>query len=175
MLPQELIHELPHDFALALRTTIHNHHKAYQILDIFHHPGICLTLHKTAHNLRRYLHNSGISTQKLHMIDPLAKVIGSVLEAENTTYTAYNMQQMIETTEHLLQKLPVKQRFMIIDGIEALPLVYPEEKINNFIKTMNARLKLHHAKGIFVYDREKLHPQHAAAIHKLVDKVIEMT
>lgn len=174
MLPEELLQELPHDFSLALRTTLQNHHKAYQITDIFHHAGLCLTLHKTAHNLRRSLHNSGINTQKLHMIDPLAKVIGSVLEAENTTYTAYNMQQMMETTEHLLQKLPIKQRFMIIDGIEVLPLVYPPEKVHTFLKTLNEKLKVHHAKGIFVYDREKLHPQHASTIHKIVDKVIEM-
>ena len=108
------------------------------------------------------------------MIDPLARVIGSVLEAENTTYIAYNMQQMIDTTERLLQKLPLKQRFMMIDGIHVLPYVYKEEKINSFFKTLNNKLKLHHAKGIFIYDREKLHLPIRNHLHKLVDKVIEM-
>ena len=174
MLPATLLQELPHDFAIAVRTSLNNHHKAYHVMDIFHHPGVCLSLQKTSHNLRRYLHNSGINTNKLHIIDPLSKVIGSVLESENTTHVAYNLNHMVEASEKRLQMLPIKQRFMIIDGIEALPLVYSQEKMHPFLKTMNAKMKLHHAKGIFVYDKEKLHPQHAAIVHKLVDKVVEM-
>ena len=168
------MNELPHDFALAIRTNLRSHHKAYQIMDIFHHKGICLSLQKTAYNLRNYLHNSGIDSQKIHIIDPLSKVIGSVLEAENTTHVPYNLNHMIDIIEKTVKQSPLKQRFVMIDGLHVLPLVYNEEKILSFLKTLNNKLKINHANGIYIYDKEKLHPPFTTAVHKIADKVIEM-
>ncbi len=175
MLPPHLLEELPLDFSLAIRTTLNNHHKAYQITDIFHHQGVSLTLQKTAFNLRRLLHNAGISSKKIHIIDPITKVIGSLTEAEDTTHIPYNLHHMIEASEKVLQQLPLKQRFMIIDSVHALPLVYTDATVQSFLKNFHSILRRHHTHAIYLYDRDKLHEPIKSTVHKLVDKVIEMT
>jgi hypothetical protein len=175
MLPEQLQRELPHDFSLAIRTNLKNHHKAYQIMDMFHHKGVCLTLNKTADNLRRLLNNSGMDSSKIHIIDPLTKAISSPVEAQDTTHIPYNLHHMLETTEKVLQQLPLKQRFMVIDGIHSLPLVYTDETVQSFLKNFHTTLRRHHTHAIYLYDRDKLHEPLKSAVHKLVDKVIEMT
>ncbi len=174
MLPDHLLRELPHDFALAIRTTTSNYHKAYQIMDIFHHTGVCLSLQRTAHNLRRYLHNMGVDTSKLHMVDPLARVIGSLIDSENTSHIPYNLNHMIDGVEKALQQLPLKERFVIVDSLHALPLIYPDEKTVSFLREFNNRIKMHHAKAVYIYDKEKMHEPLQKKLHRYVDKVIEM-
>jgi len=174
MLPYEMVRELPHDFALAIQTNPKNHHKAYHVMDSFHHPGVCVSLEKTAWNLRHLLESKGIDTRKMHIIDPLSKVIGSLLEVNNTTHIPYNLTNIINASEAALAQLPLKERFIILDSLHALPLVYDDRTIISFLRTLNARLKLHHTKAMYLYDKEKLPDTVRRILHKIVDKVIQM-
>ena len=174
MLPEEIINELPHDFSIAIQTSLQNHHKAYNIMDIFHHSGICLTLQKTSFNLRNHLKNTGINTSKIHIIDPIAKVIGSITEPQDTTHIPYNLHHMLDTTEKTLKNLPLKERFMIIDSLHALTLVYDERKILTFLHKLNNTLKINHTKAIYLYNKEQLPENIQEALHKIVDKVIQV-
>jgi hypothetical protein len=82
---------------------------------------------------------------------------------------------MIDASEKVVQQLPLKQRFMVVDGVHALPLVYTDDTVQSFLKNLHATLRRNHTHSIYVYDRTKLHEPLTSAVHKLVDKVIEMT
>lgn len=174
MLPPELTSQLPHDFSLAIRTTVQNHAKAYKILDIARYPSVCLTLHKTAYNWRSHLQNAGIDTSKVHVIDPLSSVIGSKLKSHQTTHVPYNLHQMMEAAEHAIQQTPPKQRVMIVDAFHALPLIYTDETVIAFLKAFSNNMRILHAHTIYLYDKDKLHPPVSTTLQKVVDKVIEM-
>jgi hypothetical protein len=174
MLPQSLINELPHDYGIAIQTTISNHPNAYRIMDIFPHNGICLSLNTTAYNLRTLINSVGISAKKLHIIDPLAKVIESTLEAENTTHIPYNLNHMLEAVKQTLGRLSLKERFVIVDAVHALPLTYDKEKTIAFLRALDNTIKIAHAKGIYLYDKEQLPEPIQKELHKMVDKVIQM-
>jgi len=174
MLPTSIINDLPQTFSLAIKTSPENHHQAFQIIDLFHHPGLCLSLEKTSFNLRRLLYNQGISQKKVHIIDPLSRVIGSMIEAPETTHIPYTINHMLEAIEKKIQEYPLKERFIIIDAVHALPLIYDNHTITQFLNTLDNKAKIHHAKVIYTYQEEKIHDTMKEELHHLVDKVIEI-
>ena len=174
MLPRRVLEDLPHTFSLALRTTPDNHAKAYEIMDLFHYPSVLVSLERTAGNIRQVMARTGSAHKKVHIIDPLSRVIGSYLNPKQTTHVPYNLGHIMEAVEKKVQEFPMRERLVIMDGVHALSLVYDAETIKAFLKYSDARLKMHHAKVVYTYHLDKLGEEMKEVIDRLADKVVEI-
>jgi KaiC/GvpD/RAD55 family RecA-like ATPase len=166
---------LRHDSVIALRVTSPDSHLgAYEVLNMLHTKGMCLTLNRPAHNVHDLIERQGVSTENVLFIDGISVPIQSSVRVDEWEYipNPRELNDILSSIERVHKRLPQGDKFLFVDAFHDLLYYHDEATMVRFVDFLVQRLRVLRLQTFLVIDERKLQRNIREKLYSLVDKVI---
>lgn len=177
MITLEELEELPNNFTILMNLSPDTHLNAYEILDLLHTKGICVTLHRPATNLKDLLEKKGFKIENIHFVDCISRTAGLYSELENCEYTGapHDLTRIGIAIDRAVEKLGAGDKFLIFDSLPTLLIYHDEKIVLEFMNFLINRLRSLRIKGVIFSTEKELSKKMKNRLSEFCDKVVNLS